>query len=234
MDEPPKQKNETPTWEPSTSLTSEPLAPLLSLPQEGNNLLPLNKDDHELKTDFFDEADASLTSNEPETHPTDLNIKSNYLPLTLEPLSIDPDSPLDRKRPPLDVRNPPLGVENSPLDVKNPPLDVGNPPLDVENPPLCVENPPPSVVGGIDPTILKNSQFVNDHTFTSEESTRDAHLDKLGTQESKTVGVATHQILTKPLKFQEPEVTCRTMGKTHGMILPSSLSLLKHDIVTLT
>ena len=40
--------------------------------------------------------------------------------------------------------------------------------------------------------------------------------------------------MTKPLKIPEPEVTCRTMGKTHGMILPSSLSLLKHDMVTLT
>ena len=183
MDEPRKQKNETPTWEPSTSLTSEPLAPLLSLPQEGNDLLSLNKVDHELKTDFFDGADASLTSNEPETHPTDLNIKSNYLHLTLEPLSIDPDSPLDRKRPPLDVRNPPLGVENSPLDVKNPPLDVGNPPLDVEN-------PPPSVVGGTDPTLLENSQVVNGHTFTSKERLCDARSNQLGYLEADTVGVA--------------------------------------------
>ena len=103
MDEPRKQKNETPTWEPSTSLTSEPLAPLLSLPQEGNDLLSLNKVDHELKTDFFDGADASLTSNEPETHP----IKSNQLPLTLEPPSVDPDSN-QTLTPSLDVKNPPI------------------------------------------------------------------------------------------------------------------------------
>ena len=128
--------------------------------------------------------------------------------------------------PSLDAESPPLGAEN-------PPLDVGNPPLDVENPPLDVENPPPSVVGGIDPTILKNSQFVNGHTITREEIMCDARLDKLGTQESETVGVAAHHIMTKPLKIPEPEVTCRTMGKTHGVISRSSF-LLKYDTATLT
>ena len=150
--------------EPSTRLTSDPVALSFSLPQEGNDLLSLNKDDHDLKTDLLDAADASLTLNEPETHPANLSIRSSQLPLTLEPPSIDPDSdqilmsPLEVENLPLDVENPPLGVENPPLGVENAPLGVENPPLGVKNPPLGVENPPPSVVGGTDWTpseILK-------------------------------------------------------------------------------
>ena len=140
--------------EPSTPLTFEPLAPLLSLPQEGNDLLSLNKDDHELKTDLVDAADALLTSNEPEIHSADSSIESSQLPLTLEPPFIDSDqillSPLDVRNPPLDVGNPPLDVGNPPLDVRNTPFGVENPPLDVKNPPLDVENSPPSFVGGTD------------------------------------------------------------------------------------
>ena len=45
---------------PRNPLTSEPLSSLLSLLQEGNDLLPSDKDDHELETDLFGASDAPL------------------------------------------------------------------------------------------------------------------------------------------------------------------------------
>ena len=79
---------------------------------------------------------------------------------------------------------------------------------------------------------------MNGLTFTYEEKSSecDAHLDKLDTPESETVGVRAHQILTKPLKLpgRDLEVVGGTMGKTHGMLLTSNLFLLEYDMATLT